>query len=423
MAVTLHIGRFNLDVVATDSGLGIFEWEETHSSRGRLVQMRGIVNTGTQADSDALRTELVNHPQDQPVPITYSLDSNLDGFYLLSDVQFDSSEGSYINAGLYDFRLTALRLGSEADTELQSLLTHALITNDHGLIASEVTFWHGYPPAGNAYDDDGATATILHTRTSEDGEVNVVLDIASAVGQTAPTWSVAPASYYQGAAYVETSGYLRSGTSIPANVPVNWELGNGILRVRPQTFQSTSNGRLNVALWDGAAYTTSFDFKIVRGANVIPGWNYMTIVKNTPEVCVVRLVRDADEGTPSTHIHDLTLTLRRGSMMVYCYYTYTGAANTYTVERNTTDAGTAVTPSGASSAVGIQDSAGTERYVIATAEDHTADTTNGGLDFTSRTTIPFALGVAVPADTHDTASDLMLQYIGWTSEMVRAARR
>ena len=407
---TLRIGRVGLDVALRDPA----EWEETRGFEDRTLTLRGFLNEPTYANTDYLRRELLEQ-QGQLIACTYSLDPHFDGFYILSSARVESVPVSYRGGGLFPFEVELFRIGSESRAELQSLLTVVDITNDHGITG--VPF-HAPPVDHLAYNAGSGTPTEI-SRTGTDGTLAVYTSIAASVD---PTWAVAPSSYYGGAVELRVDNLLRAGLDAP-NKPTSWELENSLVRVRPTIYGGSSDGRFEVAWHDGTAWGTWIKWRIdYAGTTVVPQWDFLTVIHNTPEMATVRLVRDAATVPASAHRHVLDVTLRRGSRFVSFLYTYTGTAATHKVARDTAEAATAQTGF-------IQASALTDgnRWMLGSPKAFSADTTNGAITLTAAAQqFPFVIGSAVGDAANGTGngpSDLMAQYIGWVSEKVRAVWR
>lgn len=409
MAV-LTIGRVGLDVELPHPS----EWSESaRIDSGREIAIRGFLLAADSAQTSALRTELLEQ-MGKLTPVTYTLDPLLNGFYILTETRIDSLPVSYRGRGVYPFEVLLYRVGSDSRTELQSLLTAATVTNSHSITAQ---YWHATPPAALAYNV-GSGAPLEKTRTTEDGAIAVYLDIPA---QSDPTWSVAPGSYYGGAARLYTAGRLRAGQDF-TNTAADWSLENGLIRIRPVPYQGTSTGELDLYVWS-SGWSSNIRWKILwSGTTKIPKWHYMTCIRNDPEVVVIRLVRDAETSPPSAFQHQLDLTLRRGAPYVSCYYKYTGGASTHAVARDSVDAATGAT--------GYIKDTGTisgHRWVLGTPQAHTQDTTNGKITPTvSSQYFKFWIGAAV-SDAADGSghgpADIAKQYMGWVGETVRAVRR
>lgn len=307
--MVLKIGRVGLDVVL---GHPSEMSEERTIDGGRALVLRGWLMSTSQTNTKALRSELIDQIG-QLVAVTYTLDSQLDGFYIPTDIRIDAVLSSFRSSGAYRFEASLIRLGTDSRTELQSLITGAGVVNDHARAGK--MWWAA--PSGALAISTGATTVIEHQRSSEDGELGVFINVST---DDDPTWSISPINYYRSAVKVYVGGNLRSGQDV-RNDPANWSLENGIVRIRPVTFGGSSTGRITINYHNGTAWGTEIPFK-VRWANTtdIPAWHYMTIVRNSPELSIVRIVRDAATAPPSAERHVLDFQLRRGAPFVSCYY-------------------------------------------------------------------------------------------------------
>ena len=151
----------------------------------------------------------------------------------------------------------------------------------------------------------------------------------------------------------------------------------------------------------------------------------MSVVRNDPEACIIRL-----QAYASTTRYTLDLHLRRGAAMVFAnfYDSSATAGDLKIVIDSPGEAGTAITPTGASSTVGVRatsDDAGGHRYVVYSPGTITNDTTNGGLQVTDKrlnACLGFEIGGS-GAIAGDTADDIALQFFGMVGERVRAVWR
>lgn len=407
----LTIGRVGLDVELGHPS----EWtERARFESGREITIRGFLQAATASEVAALRTELLEQTG-KLIAVTYSLDPEFSMFAVTTEVRIDTMPTSY-RINFFPFEIALFRIGSDSRTELQSLLTGATIVNAHSLTPQP---WHAIPPAALAYNAGIGVAPTETSRDAEDGTMGIFLDIDPTED---PSWSVSPASYYGGAVKVLTQGRVRAGQDV-RNGPADWSLENGLIRIRPVPYQGTSTGELDMYLYSGSAWSTAIRWKIMwSGSTKIPKWHYMTIVRNDPEMAIVRLVRDAETAPPSAHRHTLDLVLRRGAPFVACYYQYSGGIATHGVARDSADTCTTQT-------WGLKDDAtiSGHRWVLGTPQAHTQNTTTGQITASvSSRYFKFWIGGAIndAADaTGDGPADLAKQYAGWVSETVRAVRR
>ena len=423
---TLNIGRVGLDVQITDPG-GVAGWSSQASS-GRTETISGYLRSSSLAETEALRTELLEQ-RNRLIAVTWSVDDSMDGFYIQQSASIGASveQSAFTGVGFHPFSVTLQRIGTTADTEFQSLITGTVLTNDHGLIDTEVQPFHA-PPAGSTAYANSSTGMTRLVRTSADGALDVFLDTDF---DQDPSWAATPADYYDGAARIYVTSRLRAGLSAPNN-PVaasGWELSNGLVKVTP----SSTAGRIDVAHYDGTQWETAKTYALVRdiggGDSKINSWTHLSILRNDAEACAIRLQIPHSLTSDPGFRHTFDLRLRRASRFVEGYWSTTAAAATMKIERDSNEAATAVTPTGATSAVGLRATSNDgdgNRYVLMTPNTHTADTTTGGLDFSNVTAIHFAIGSEIAgssAVSGDTAADLMLQFLAGMYEVVRAIPR
>lgn len=413
---TLKIGRVGFDVTIA----GPRDWQISASDRRTRHRLRGVLNPKTTlAAAQSLRRELLQQ-QGQPVAVTYDSDATFDGFYILTDVQIDANhaDAAILGTGLFRFDIDLDEVGTAQATEFTSLIDGILIANDYTVIESEIKYTWSPPVSAEAVT--GAGTPTGHTRTTADGSIEVYVGVDVDLD---PSWSVDPGDFYKGACYIELGGYTRAGTDAPEDL-TSWKIGNGLVEVFAD---GANNGAINL---QHAVDETAYGFQIkYASTTAIPAWNYPSIVHNTPEMCVLSLVRDANESPPTDDLHYLELTIRRGCPFVYGRFVYTGAAVAWSVDRESTDTATSITPTGADGAMGIEDASDDgdgNRWFLASPDTTTKDTTNGGLDWASTTSLSFILGMEIDgssAHARDDTGDVILQALGFVGETVRPSRR
>ena len=403
-------------------------WEiSANRRRGARSTVSGFLTDSVIADRDAKATEL-EYQVGQVVAVVYLAQSVIDGYYTLTQVRVDRSArfAPASTTGGYRFSAQLEWIGDHSSTEFLSNFTGLLIVNDHGLAEGEVIFAHAPPVAGDdAYFAGGATTAT--TRTTEDGVIPVFLDVPLTDKIGAARWGCAPANFYKGSARVDVNGYTRGGRFAPMT-PDSFVIGNGLIELRAEQSGGTTIGDIGIRAYNGGwGSWTAFDI-VWDSTDDIPEWHLVSIIRNDPSAVILQLVRDADEAPPTDSRHWLTFTLRRGMPFVRCHYTYSNSV-ALTVDRASIDAGTSVTPTGASSAMAIRDAANDgdgNRWMIAAADVSAVDTTNGGLDMATAASHSFMLGFEIAgssADGDNDADALSLQYLADLTESVQAMLR
>lgn len=407
----MTIGRVGGDVALDDPETV----SETAGRGGRNITFEGTLLGATLADTLALRDELqATIEAGAVIPITWVEDPRIDGYY--RPAGGSTRIRSLNDRGFLEFTFSAERIGTAVDLLFRSILVSTIRSNAHGVTAAEAEPFHAPPGGHRIYS--GLIGNI--TRVSEDGDIVVWRDIAD----TRPTWSSTPADHLKGAARITTGGYVRAGKTIQNN-STDWTLENGLIRVSP----NVANGRLDVEHYDGIAWQTKVWQIEVAGGSEFSRWDWVTILRNDPEECVIRLENQRVVGvTPAGGRDLLDLRLRRGSRFVEGRLSRSGSG-TLKVRLTTAEAGTAVTPTGASSVVAVRATANDaqgDRYIVGSPIAHTQDLVNGGVSQSAVTALPFFIGAAVDgslAQAGDTPEDLALQYLGHVAESIIPVRR
>lgn len=408
----LTIGRVGLDVDLNHPS----QLRESRNVDSREMVLSGFIRSTSKANTEYLRDELLEQ-QGQVVAVTYTGDDHYDAFYLLQDVSIESIETSYLYRGLWLFEVVLLRIGGAGRVEFQSNITGTVLDNSVGLTEAEVTPWICPPDGHQAFNWVSGGGNFF--REYDDGASGDQIRVYYSAGDFSAdaTWGANPSSFYDGAARLSIGGLARAGLDVEQDLD-GWQLDNGIIRLKP-------NGAANAiefSVWDttGAAYEseTEWEFQYNSSAQT---FGYMAVLRNDPEAVTLRLMATSGRRT-------LDITLRRGAAYATCNF-YAAVANTLKIARTSTEAGTAVTPTGATGTVGMRatsDDADGNRYVIFSPSGITNDTTNGAISKTSTTRINSAIGFEIDgssAGTGDTADEVALQYFGNVGERVRAVWR
>lgn len=385
-------------------------------------RITGWLNQTTTADRIAVAQELTQMALErQVVPVAITDNSIFDGYYRVidCDVYLDAATRPDSTTGGYRFAMNLEPYGSAQAFKFESLVDGLLIANDYGVIESEAKYTWVPPQGAEAVGNAGSPST-GHTRTTPDGSVEVYIGVDPDLD---PTWSCAPADFYSGAAYIELGGYKRVGLDAPEDL-TSWKISTGVVDL----FADGSNdGVVNL---QHSVDQTPYGFQIKHDSSTaIPAWNYPSIIHNTGELCILSLTRDANDSPPTDNLHYLEITARRGFPLFYCRFVYSTATPTWTVDRESTDAATSVTPTGATGAMGIEDASDDgdgNRWFLASPNTTTKDTTNGGLDWSATDEIVFMPGIEIGgsgANASDDTGDVILQALAWLGESVKPQRR
>jgi hypothetical protein len=209
-----------------------------------------------------------------------------------------------------------------------------------------------------------------------------------------------------------TSAQEVYGVDVPL-AAAGWALSNGLVNVTPGV-----SGTLDVQAYTASAWhSKEWNVSVAGSASSITSWDGATLLRNDPEMCILRLVKGMSPGRAT-----LDLTLRRGSRFVEGYL-QTGTAATLAAYRQTLETNTSFAASGYVTATG--DDADGNRFTVGSARSFTAHA-NGGVLKAATTSMDFWIGVAAgggSAVSGDAATDLRNQYVSCMPEAVYGVRR
>lgn len=351
------------------------------------------------------RQDNLTNMRGQVVPVTFTDKTDFDGYYAVKSVSTDymDFDSAVLTSG---WSITLVRLGTESEIEIESVLNGSPRSNDHGLTGQR---WHS-AAAGHYSYYTGSTTPSTVSRAGDGFSINTYTNVPTAVD---PRWSIGPSNYLDGAAEIaRADGRVFTGVNHSMD-PTDWQVSNGLVRVSPN---ATNAGRFDVEHWDGA--WRSKTYVLNDGSNLNSAWEAMAVLHNDPDECVIRLVRSATSAVGQVMVD---LSLRRGSRSVHCYMQRHASA-TLKVARGTAEAAT----SGTGFIRATNNDAEGNRYVLGSSKSFTADTTNGAISKSSVTEFDFFISSEVHgsvAQAGDTASDLVTQYLGTPAESVRLIRR
>lgn len=404
---------------------------ETSGTSGRQLKLQGqeAVPVLTSAQLAAIQDDLPGMVGSF-LPVTFTHKSDRNGYWLLSDATCDlmNWNGEVVTC---NWQITLDRQGSDTEIDLESRLTGTL-TRDNvwGSTGERVHV----PPIGHYGYYSGPTLPNVVVRTGVDGAMLVYRNVPTDVN---PRWGCSALTYMAGRVrFLDAHNIERSGVAfsvrplLPALVPSGdlapgvsvlpssgnataWTLTNGLVQVTP----AASGGVLDIAAYTGGAWRTKrWDVQVAARSVGTP--DTVTVLRNEPEIVVVRMLRDTNPGRTT-----IDATLRRGSRVVELYV-QNSYSTTIKLALSTPEAGVTTSAAGALRAT-ANDTAG-NRYVVGSAGTYTADTVNGAVSASSTVAMDAYIGVEVGGNTAlsgDTSADLFAAYLGAPAETVQAVRR
>jgi hypothetical protein len=329
----------------------------------------------------------------QVIAVTFTDKPERNGYYAVKSAGATYTEN--LNERVTsDWKVSLDRIGSDAETDLQSRLTGAVRLNDFSLTGER---WHA-PPIGHYAYYTGATNPTTMTRTGADGTMTVYRGVPSGVS---PRWGCPPTSYLTGRVKATTTGSQEVyGTDVPL-AATGWSLSNGFINVT-----TSASGSLDVQAYSGGTYHSKLWNVSVAGSGAsISSWDGATLLRNDPEQVILRLIRSLSPGRAT-----LDLTLRRGSRFVEGYL-QTGTSATLAAYRSALETNTSFAASGYVTATA--DDADGNAFVIGSARSFTAHT-NGGITKSSATSLDFFIGAAASQTTLNGNPTFEVDTSGWT---------
>lgn len=245
---------------------------------------------------------------DRIMPVTFERKDSYDGYYRFTDTNTTYEKWAE-GPGQVRWSLSMDYLGPDNAVDLESRVSNVVRLNDFGFAGER---WHA-PPIGHYGYYVGAVSPAVVTRQTETGPITVYRAIPAGIN---PRYGATVAAYQAGRVRMLAGGLERVGERFPCPVS-DWEMNNGLVRVRPNPDNDWFTTLL-LAFWDGAAWQEKkWDVRIA-GDSLRPGVDFRSVVvtRNDNECVVVRIVY----AQPSNGARGLLdLTLRRGSRFVEGY--------------------------------------------------------------------------------------------------------
>lgn len=265
---------------------------------GDQLTITGWISPTTANDTNhayALRQQLlglVNNPDEQVFPCTFSVDPNWDGYYYVNSVNIAGDPGLMEIQGRMPYTITLTRLANGfSRPQIEYLTLGALRTNVHGIATPVGIMAARSRPA--TYDNE--TAPLWTTSfTTDDGTVGVyaaAVPFAAATGRT----FTKPADYYTAMCGIEikygSNWYRIVGRQLPPTPGTNWRLTNGYTRVYPTNVSGTGRftvERYNGASWVGREFSTTATTTAQFSTSDTNGPLTIQVLNNAPEFVSLR---------------------------------------------------------------------------------------------------------------------------------------
>lgn len=345
------------------------------------------------------------------VPVLFRDKAERNAYYAVDSASSDLADyqGEVATA---DWQMELTRLGAENEIDIQSRLTGAVRQNDFGVTGVR---WHS-PAIGHYSYFTGTTIPSNHDRTTEDGAIRIYTGIPA---NYSPRWGCSPADYLKGGVRL-TSNIEVSSENIVEGIkrridPTTWVLSNGLINVTP----TSTGGTLAIGVWNSGAYRVT-NWELWSGGNRVNPWQTASLIRNDPEMVILRLM--AGRASTSGGRETLDLTLRRGSQFVEGYLQASDSTSLHIHGQNAAPSASAANGTVAATA---DDADGIRRACGSANAWDTTDITNCGFTRNSVTSLDFWIGATIGAGTagETQRGDLQNQYIAAMPEATYAVRR
>jgi hypothetical protein len=389
----LQLGRIPLreTFVATESGGG--------DGRGLDLEGQESYPPLTRAQVIARHDGINSLIPGQAINVTFTDKPERNGYYTVKSSGATYTE--YLNEAVTSsWKVSLDRIGSDAETDLQSRLTGAVRLNDFALTGER---WHA-PPIGHYGYYTGATNPTLMTRTGADGTITIYRGVPANVS---PRWGCLPTAYLVGRVRATTTGGQEVyGVDVPL-AATGWSLTNGLINVT-----TSASASLDVQTYSGGAYRSKlWNVSVAGSASSITTWDGATLLRNDPEMTILRLVKGLNPGRAT-----LDLTLRRGSRTIEGYL-QTGTAGTLCAYRAAAETATNQT----SYLVATADDADGNAYACGSARTFTAHA-NGGIVKAATTSLDFWIGAVASQATLNVNPTFETNTADWTATSATLTR-
>ncbi len=414
--MTLSIGRCGLDVTTDEV--------ESLDMDGNTVRIAGILYASSLADVKVLRQQLLGHvdnPDEPVVPVAWSEDSSVDGFYKVRSASVSTVAQSYA-ANWFPFSVDLERVGgTNAVGQARSRVVGALRTNGHGITTAYQALMLGGTSAVAATSLNGFDINLARPGVTT-GYLANYNSGSSYDGDELATIEMTPANWYTFAPKLEVgTGTKRVVVGKDCeNLPLNWQISNGFLRIS----SSGSGSVLNVEAHNGTSWSTAKGYQPAAHNALASYANFGTfrslqVLRNGVEKVVIRLTTNMPfaSGAGTNYVARVDVGLRRGARHAEIGLTFGyPALRTYRLLRSSAEAATSIT----GGVRATSNDGNGHRYVVASAPGGSAVAVQGGMDgVTSSTVAQFGVGVEISGSTStapDRAQDIAYQFFAAVDE-------
>lgn len=418
--MTLTIGRVGLAAAKGGDGYTLDD-PHTVDRQGKTVAVQGIHTATTQADLMWRAQQilgLVRGDDERVVPVAYTSEASLNGFYRVLDAAVLHDRGTVRAAGYLEWAVQLEELTTWRLPRVEYPTDYGLRVNSHSITAFDMTV--AVPGAMKMYSPPFTTDANTSRPVSDGSSVVIIQDIgATTTGTSGIGKLVIPADdYYHGGCRVEfnTEGAIWRTAVGRISFPATGSLriSNGLVRATI-VYGTAASSDLDIEWWDGTQWDTATDFYL-EGVGTHGELVYYSaeILRNTPERVVVRFTTEM--SSISDGVATVDFSLRRGLRWLHCLCESAVAPATgWRAGFGTSTPSTSITG-------GVRrtsDNAGGNREILTGPSATTVDTANGRVTTGSTTQALLGIGCEVGGSTAigaSTAANQIEEFYGFVAE-------
>jgi hypothetical protein len=265
------------------------------------------INPGTLAEAKAIRQQLLGLTTGEVIPVTWSGDSDFDGFYKVVDVLVTPDQANFLSSGFMRSVVSLSRIRGGYGVATAELVSRRTTDATVETLSPGHSQW--VPAAATAGTPWGSASN----KVTPDGEMRAI-GSWTATGAQIASYRIAPADFYIGAATIEVYNGSEWVPVVGRQVPLGSglegvRLNNGVIRVGFDA-QSGGDPRTTISRYNGSGYDVLHEWEWTSGgaATVVTPDDEPYITRNDVEA-VSLLVPFARNGNTKM----VGFTLERGA--------------------------------------------------------------------------------------------------------------
>lgn len=282
------------------------------------LTINGAISTTDQTKASAAMQRLLGliESQDESVvPLVWpDGPEDIGGFYRVTGGAVTGNAGIF-SRGVPYFSLTLARVGGFTAPEFESIVQGGKRANSASGITPQA--YVALPAATRGFEIGTDLTPSRYTRTADQGDMYAFYNAGNTLFDATPAFFTPPEAWYDGASTLKVGGEVTVGRQV-RNLPLDWQLSNGLLRLTPVA----GGSKILVERFSASSWATVGT--IEPGMNNGPGGalgdlpapHTLTVMRNSPQAASIRLTMDL-LGISGTGYFAVTLdiALRRGSRM------------------------------------------------------------------------------------------------------------